>query len=139
MRRFLLCWEKMSLTIRSPLTTLSSQAKLQNKDTHTHTHTHTHADTHTQTHTQVIFYSHHRSHRVHNISPTLYLHWGFPGGSDSKESACNAEYPGFDSWVGKIPWKKEWQYTLVFLAWRIPWAKEPDGLQSMELQRVGHE
>ena len=25
------------------------------------------------------------------------------------------------------------------LAWRIPWAKEPDGLQSMELQRAGHD
>ena len=24
------------------------------------------------------------------------------------------------------------------LAWRIPWTKEPDGLQSMSLQRVGH-
>ena len=25
------------------------------------------------------------------------------------------------------------------LAWRIPWTKEPGGLQSMELQRVGHD
>ena len=24
------------------------------------------------------------------------------------------------------------------LAWRIPWTEEPGGLQSMELQRVGH-
>ena len=24
------------------------------------------------------------------------------------------------------------------LAWRIPWAEEPGGLQSMESQRVGH-
>ena len=23
------------------------------------------------------------------------------------------------------------------LVWRIPWTQEPDGLQSMELQRVG--
>ena len=28
---------------------------------------------------------------------------GFPGGSDSKESACNVERPGFNPWVGKIP------------------------------------
>ena len=26
-----------------------------------------------------------------------------------------------------------------FLAWRIPWTEEPGGLQSMELQRVGHD
>ena len=25
------------------------------------------------------------------------------------------------------------------LAWRIPWIEEPRGLQSMRLQRVGHE
>ena len=24
------------------------------------------------------------------------------------------------------------------LAWRIPWTEEPSGLQSMRLQRVGH-
>ena len=24
------------------------------------------------------------------------------------------------------------------LAWEIPWTAEPDGLQSMESQRVGH-
>ena len=29
---------------------------------------------------------------------------GFPGGSDSIESACSqCRRPGFDSWVGKIP------------------------------------
>ena len=25
------------------------------------------------------------------------------------------------------------------LAWEIPWTEEPGGLQSMELQRVGHD
>ena len=25
------------------------------------------------------------------------------------------------------------------LEWRIPWTEEPDRLQSMELQRVGHD
>ena len=37
---------------------------------------------------------------------------GFPGGSDGKKSACSA---GFDPWVAKIPWKREWQSTPVFL------------------------
>ena len=36
-------------------------------------------------------------------------------GSDSKESACSAGGPGFDPWVRKIPWKKEWLPTPVFL------------------------
>ena len=39
----------------------------------------------------------------------------FPGGSDSKASACNADRPGFDPWVGKIPWRRKWQPTPVFL------------------------
>ena len=41
--------------------------------------------------------------------------WGFPGDSDGKESACNARGPAFDPWVGKIPWRREWQPTPVFL------------------------
>ena len=40
---------------------------------------------------------------------------GFPGGSDGKESACKYERPGFDPWVGKIPWRREWQTNPVFL------------------------
>ena len=35
---------------------------------------------------------------------------------------------GFNSWVGKIPWKRAWQSSI--LAWIIPWTEEPDGLQS---------
>ena len=31
----------------------------------------------------------------------------FPCGSAGKESACNARVPGFDPWVGKIPWRRE--------------------------------
>ena len=34
---------------------------------------------------------------------------GFSGGSDSKESSCNFRRPGFNPWVGKSPWRREWQ------------------------------
>ena len=40
---------------------------------------------------------------------------GFPGGSEVKVSACNGRRPKFDPWVGKIPWKRKWQPTPVFL------------------------
>ena len=40
---------------------------------------------------------------------------GFPSDSDAKESACNAGELGFDLWVGKIPWRREWPPTPVFL------------------------
>ena len=39
---------------------------------------------------------------------------GFPGGSDGKESAYNVGDPGFNSWVIKIPWRREWLPTPVF-------------------------
>ena len=57
---------------------------------------------------------------------------GFPGGSDGTESACNAGGPGFDPWVGKIPWRREWLPTPVF------WPGEFHE-QSTASQRVGHD
>ena len=44
---------------------------------------------------------------------------GFSGGASSKEPACQyrrCKRSRFDPWVGKIPWKKKWQPTLVFLS-----------------------
>ena len=60
----------------------------------------------------------------------------FTIGSDGKVSACNVG-PGFNPWVGKIPWRRKWQPTPVllpgkFYGWRnlvgyIPWGhKESD-------------
>ena len=37
----------------------------------------------------------------------------------------------FDSWVGKIPWRRAWQPTPVFLPGESPQTEEPGGLQSM--------
>ena len=40
----------------------------------------------------------------------------YTGGSDGKESAYNAgDLLGFNPWVRKIPWRKEWQPIPVFL------------------------
>ena len=44
------------------------------------------------------------------------LKWGFPGGSDSKESAYNSGDPAeFSPWAGKILWRREWLPTPVLL------------------------
>ena len=43
---------------------------------------------------------------------------GFPGGSSGKESTCQCrrcKRCGLDPWVGKIPWRRKWQLTPVFL------------------------
>ena len=43
------------------------------------------------------------------------------------------------SWIRKIPWKRKWQPTPVFLPGESPWTEEPGGLQSMGSQRVGQD
>ena len=51
----------------------------------------------------------------------IYLSLGkpcFPGGASYKESACQwrrCKRLRFDPWVGKIPWRRKWQSTPVFL------------------------
>ena len=37
--------------------------------------------------------------------------------------------------MGKIPWKKAWQPTSVFLPGESPWTEEPGGLQSIGSHR----
>ena len=48
-----------------------------------------------------------------------------------------------ETWVQSLgqedPLEKEMAPHSSILAWRIPWAEEPGGLQSMGLQRVGHD
>ena len=42
----------------------------------------------------------------------------FPGGASGKEPACQCrrrKRHRFNPWVGKIPWRRAWQCTLVFL------------------------
>ena len=39
----------------------------------------------------------------------------------------------------EVPLEKEMATHSSILAWRILWMEEPDGLQSMGSQRVGHD
>ena len=62
----------------------------------------------------------------------------FPGSSAGKESPGNV-----GDWVQSLGWEdpleKEMAPHSTILAWRIPWTEKPGGLQSMGLQRVGHD
>ena len=63
---------------------------------------------------------------------------GFPDGSDDKESACYGED------MGSIPGSVRFPGVgrgnpLQYLPGESPWTEEPGGLQSMGLQRIGHE
>ena len=43
---------------------------------------------------------------------------GFPGGTSGKEPACQwvrRKRYRFDPWAGKIPWRRAWKPTPVFL------------------------
>ena len=62
----------------------------------------------------------------------------FPGGSDSKESACNAGDANSTAGL-EDPLEKGMANHSSILAWRIPWTEQPGGLQSMGSQRVGHD
>ena len=46
---------------------------------------------------------------------------------------------GFDPWVGKIPWRRKWQPTLVFLLGKFNGQRSLVGYSPMGLQRVGHD
>ena len=55
--------------------------------------------------------------------------YSLPGGTSGKEPACRYRDKrcGFDPWVGKIPWRRVCQPTLVFLPGESPWTEEPGG------------
>ena len=64
---------------------------------------------------------------------------GFPRWLSSKEFTCNAGDLGLIPGWGRSPWRRAWQPTPVFWPGESPWTEEPGGLQSMGLQRVGHD
>ena len=62
-----------------------------------------------------------------------YSDGGFPGSSVGKESACSAGDPGLIPGSGKIPWRRKWQTTPVFLL-----RKSHGQRILMGFARVGH-
>ena len=69
-------------------------------------------------------------------------HLGFPDVASGKDRTCQcrrSKRPWFHPWVGKIPWRRAWQPTPVFLPGESPWTEEPGGLQSVGSQRDRHD
>ena len=52
----------------------------------------------------------------------IYKLLGFPGGSASKESACDEDDPGLTPGSGRFPGEGNGN-PLCVLAWRIPWTE----------------
>ena len=60
--------------------------------------------------------------------PQFLAHWWRPGGSVVKKKyACQCRKAGLNSWVGKIPWRRAWQPTAVFLPEKFPGQKNLAG------------
>ena len=68
-----------------------------------------------------ILYTHSSFIQQTFILPTYSKYWDFPGGASGEESACQCrrckrlKRCGFDPCVRKIPWRRRWQPTPVFL------------------------
>ena len=69
-------------------------------------------------------------------------------GTASKNPECTAQtgkrLPAMrETWVRspgrEDPLEKEMAIHSSTLAWKIPWMEEPSRLQSLELQRIGHD
>ena len=65
-------------------------------------------------------------------------HSNFPGGSEDKESACNAGRRRFNPWVRKIPWWRKWQPTPVFLLGESSGQRSLVGYTVCGIPRVRH-
>ena len=68
----------------------------------------------------------------------MYAYIGSPGGSVVKNPPVSAGIVGSIPGSGRFP-KSEMATHSSILAWKIAWKEKPGGLQSMGLQRYGHD
>ena len=61
---------------------------------------------------------------------------GLPRWLSGKESACQCGRHGFGPWVGKIPWRRKWQFTPVFLPGESHGQRSLAGYSPWGLKRV---
>ena len=72
----------------------------------------------------------------------LYTLTGAPRGHSSKESVCNAWDVGsrcrFNPWVRKIPWRRKWQPTPVFLTGKFHGRRSVEGYSPWNHKSIFH-
>ena len=78
-------------------------------------------------------------------SPSLCLHsiksvpfMGRPWWLSGRESTCQCRRHGLDPWVGKIPWRRKWLPTLVFLPGKSSGQRSLVGYSPCGHKRVGY-
>ena len=63
---------------------------------------------------------------------------GFPWWLSSKERACQCRRRGLDPWVRKIPWRRKWQPTPLFLCGKSHAQRALEGYSPWDRKRVRH-
>ena len=63
---------------------------------------------------------------------------GFPWWLSGKESSCQCKRHEFDPWVRKIPWRRKWQPTPVFLPGKSQGQRSLMGYSPWGHERVRH-
>ena len=72
------------------------------------------------------------------LSILLLASISFPGGSEDKVSACNAQGPGSIPGLERFPWRRKWQPTPIFLPGESHGQRSLAGY-SPQGHRVGHD
>ena len=70
-----------------------------------------------------------------DLSPSPATYRGFPSGSDSKESACDAGVLGLIPRSGRVPEKGMATHSSI-LAWRIPEQRSLEGYSSWDCKEL---
>ena len=65
----------------------------------------------------------------------IYASHGLPWWHSGKKSTCQCCRQGFDPWVRKIPWRKKWQTSLVFLPGNSHGERSLEGCSPWGLKR----
>ena len=81
---------------------------------------------------------------IYSVYLSIYLSIGFPGGTSVIEPTCQCTRHTkhwFDPWIMKLPWRRKWQPTPVFLPGEFYGQRSlvGRGLQSMGSERAGHD
>ena len=64
---------------------------------------------------------------------------GLPWWLSGRESACQCRRHGLDPWVRKIPWKRKWQPTTVFLPGKFHVQRSLAGYSPWSHKSIGYD
>ena len=70
------------------------------------------------------------------LSGKIHLGWTFPHSSVGKESDCKCRRPWFDSWVGKICWRRDRPSTPIFLGFPCGLARKESACNMGDLDLI---